>query len=1665
MSAGDSDNFLVSYCKQLLRGWKQPVLLGVAFLALWGVLELAWSFPAIRACGYPIGYLLRSESSGLSVTPYSPVFTSEEKPAFLVSSERDLFYRIKVISREALLRDVSDPVEKQRLSLNPFLDLPEASLDLKKIAALDSIYDGEGIFAPRHAHLAQARLVLPRTLPAGDYLIQVEARPLIGQQTERLLLPFRVTDLGAIIKTDCSRTKILAFDLVKRKVLSGVDIEIFERSASDDSKRSSLIRTTTGADGFAEVEFPQRLREDQSALTRLLYDIRRGKDRAYLGNFESDHLFQMRQVSEGWRNGPAGSFVPYDASSRYRCQLSFDKPLYRLGETVSFSGQIAMLTLDGIELPDKQVGVKLSVRDPEFKEVFEGEVLTGADGSFSVSLNPEKLKRTGIYEIDITHPDNDRSRAAFFIDQYRKPDFKVSGKPLKERFVDGDKVQMDVQCNYFFGAPVKNAEVSYAIRSFRKLNFESATRYQRNHMSSVLPVMYKGKVRTDGDGIARIEFVAPRPDKKELESRNYDFSDRDFQVEIEAVDLSRKVVSKVEHVIVDRGTVDIALKPERYLYSSGEKMSVDIRASDNKTAVSGLPVVMQVGYWRPGNSGFYDARFIEVYREEAATDQSGNAQLGFSIPDSLKTGAYDIRVTAHDSGGNLVGSRETVHIVSNEPPEYFENTGMSPQSPIKVELDKEDYRPGDTVRALVALPESKKPVVLVASLEGTSLGTTMVLPVKGRKAIAEFKLPEEFCFGREVTVAAVLDNHKPVVESADIKMPLALKELDVQVLCDQDRYEPGETARVEIVVHDKNTGKPVSNAWCSSSVIDESVHELAGTMQERRTLPDSEQSIEETIYRPFVNRVATRFTFSDYFLPVYERQKLFDGRGFFLAGIFSSHEFHMMSRAAGDDGISLGGPANDVYYAEFEKTGKRSSSKTAFRIPVRSDFKDALAWQPHLMTDTSGKARFSVKLSDDLTTWRVSTTVFDKALDFGQVHSNFRVSRDFIATLALPRFYTRGDETAITALVHNLTDSAQKVNLSLDTSEQIQLNNYQPSTVNLAAGESIRHGWPATIKRAGQASLKLTARGASVNASDAVAQKIPVNDLGYRMYLSSNGILKDEVATASLPLKLPIGTDLAASSLRLELAPSLIGPVTGGYENLIQYPYGCTEQTLGRLIPSVVARRLKNELALHLPDAMEGKFDGIRSIALTKLKESQNGDGGWGWFKASKSDIYMTAQVMEGLYQMQQAGFKMIGFESMRANGLRYLESAVQSRATLPFDCTTRTDMARAIYVLSLYGKKLNPIAKANTFLRVDEMPPEALSYLVLAFKKQGEPNLQIVYERLKLLANEDIRYTHYDHTERMLKMLDGGKGNPYTYRYTGVETTALALRAVAAVEPDDDILLERMASWLILERDQNGWNNTKCTASVLTALLEKELAQGIDRKTDFTVDLSFLGGVSKHLDFDKTIEQEERSIQLPLVNPQQSPGQKSGLVIKKSGPGWLYFTSILSCMRPLSPGEQPVLKSLPEDLKLRSEFYKLTRTVVKNETAYRKTLLGPGDVLRADELVMMRVEVDAPSSYPYVLLEAPLPSGAEVQDNTLRILDEKGKEEPAASLNWYTHKDRLDDKIAFFAERLPAGKNSFTAFLRLEMPGVFNVIPAHLETMYSNKVRAHSKASLLKVK
>jgi len=100
------------------------------------------------------------------------------------------------------------------------------------------------------------------------------------------------------------------------------------------------------------------------------------------------------------------------------------------------------------------------------------------------------------------------------------------------------------------------------------------------------------------------------------------------------------------------------------------------------------------------------------------------------------------------------------------------------------------------------------------------------------------------------------------------------------------------------------------------------------------------------------------------------------------------------------------------------------------------------------------------------------------------------------------------------------------------------------------------------------------------------------------------------------------------------VAPSLAVTMLDALPYLVDYPYGCTEQTLSRFLPAAIVANTLRSRGLSAEDAMKRAFGGIepetagkthpsgkKSLAdldavtrasLDRLYDFQHSDGGWG---------------------------------------------------------------------------------------------------------------------------------------------------------------------------------------------------------------------------------------------------------------------------------------------------------------------------------------------------------------------------------------------------------------------------------------------------------------------
>ena len=136
------------------------------------------------------------------------------------------------------------------------------------------------------------------------------------------------------------------------------------------------------------------------------------------------------------------------------------------------------------------------------------------------------------------------------------------------------------------------------------------------------------------------------------------------------------------------------------------------------------------------------------------------------------------------------------------------------------------------------------------------------------------------------------------------------------------------------------------------------------------------------------------------------------------------------------------------------------------------------------------------------------------------------------------------------------------------------------------------------------------------------------------------------------------------SRLDVRFSPTLAGALVDALPYLANYPYGCTEQTLNRFLPTVITQKVLINLGVDLKairdkhtnlnaqqigDARErGKewkgyehnpvFDQaevtkMAAAGLKRLADMQLSDGGWGWFSGfgEYASPHTTALVVHGL--------------------------------------------------------------------------------------------------------------------------------------------------------------------------------------------------------------------------------------------------------------------------------------------------------------------------------------------------------------------------------------------------------------------------------------------------
>lgn len=690
----------------------------------------------------------------------------------------------------------------------------------------------------------------------------------------------------------------------------------------------------------------------------------------------------------------------------------------------------------------------------------------------------------------------------------------------------------------------------------------------------------KGQVRLNENGEAIITLSNRKPQDAPAIIENGAY-DKTLRLAAKVTDDANRIVETETSILSAYALVRPTIGFDKSVYTVQDTANITVKTRDPAGRAVSSAAKVTIFYTR--KTRFYNREKLrneETIEEVPLFSQVVQTDSYGTATLSAKLGRAGYlraEVSATDALGRTSKSETHFWSLSKiQQPDYYWGGYEFPA--IEITPDKTTYQPGETVRALVTTDKDKGYALL--TLQGDRVFWYRVVKLSGRVNVVTFPFPHAAAPGAHL-VAGTSSGYTWSQDTAYLKAIAPAQQLKIAITTSKSEYRPGASAEYSLLVKDGN-GKP-QRADVSLGLVDKAIYSLAN---------DETPDPVEFFYGSRENLVSTSWEFP--------------------------------------------GEVQGGSYQRIEQA-----------VPVRRNFQDTAYWNPFVTTDENGKATLRIALPDNLTTWRATARAFTADTKVGAATDEILVTKPLLTRLILPRFLTQTDRVRAQVIVQNNSPRNQDVRVSLrGNGVSIQpageeIKGAQNKTI--PAGSSASFYWMIgadAIPQGNFANLIATARvGAEAMSEDSDAQelKLPIQPRGFPVREWQNAVVRHAGSTLSLA---PAPNAVAnASRLRIALAPSLAGPMLGALPSLIQYPYGCTEQTLSRFVPAMVAAKTIEELKLPAPDAAK-ELPEIVKAARSTLYSYQHSDGGWGWWPDDNSDPYMTAYAVYGLSLAKESGYE-----------------------------------------------------------------------------------------------------------------------------------------------------------------------------------------------------------------------------------------------------------------------------------------------------------------------------------------------------------------------------------------------------------------------------------------
>jgi alpha-2-macroglobulin len=1598
---------------------------------------------------------------------------------------------------------------------------------------------------PRPEHVDSRVTVETPLEKPGAYLVTATMQ---NGNTSRILV--WVTDTVILKKQLDNQTYYFVGDALTGTPIGGADVEFFGWKVERVNPKTNEFRVLTkqfkakaDADGQVIVSPEQQDNQYQWLITATKKKNPDETRFAYLGF--TNVWYQRRYDAE------------YNATKVFTIT---DRPVYRPDQTVQWKAWIEHAKYDE-PFTSAFAGKTFTVRvmNPKGEKIYDKSHTADEYGGIAGELFVQKSMTLGVYALQVFEGKKDRHLGGgnFRVEEYKKPEFEVTVDAPKEPVQLGDKIEATVKAKYYFGAPVVQAKVKYKVtRQQHTARWYPAGdwdwMYGRGYwwFSPDFPwypgwhewgcfapvpwwwqrqpappeVVLENEVPIDPDGTVKIPIdTLPA---KEMHGNQ----DHEYTITAEITDQSRRTIVGTGKVMVARKPFQVFTWLNKGFFRAGDTVTAHFKAQtlDQKPVegkgqltllkvtydAANKPVEKAVETWDVDTN-------VEGYaRQQVKAAEAGQYRLSYKVTDAKNhtiEGGYLFIVRGEGFTGNDFRFND-----------------------LEIVVDQKEYQPGDKAKLMINTNHVGSTVLLFARPANGVYLAPKVIRLTGKSVEQEVAIVQRDMPNMFVEAVTIADG-RVHSEMKELIVPPEKRVLNIDVQPSQQEYKPGQDATVRIKVTDID-GKPFVGSTVVS-IYDKSVEYISGGSNvpeikeffwkwRRHHQPQTMSSLQHWFGQLLRGGEKTMMNLGIFGETVADEIRPNLGapvsQGGPANGNFRARGGAMRQMAVGGPpaapgfagggfgGAPMGGLAADAAMMPMEANMRREAEggdrdqaeqqggpMGQFQEPtVRKNFADTAYWNASLKTDGDGIALVKLKMPEQLTAWKVRVWGIGHGTKVGQGEAEVVTKKDLIVRLQAPRFFVQKDEVVLSANVHNYLKAAKDVQVHLELfGGTLASQDPLVRQIKVPAGGEQRVDWRVKVMNEGEAIVRMKAL--SDEDSDAMEMSFPCLIHGMLKMESFTGVIRPDKDMGSAFFNVPAERRKEQSRLEVRYSPTLAGAMVDALPYLVDYPYGCTEQTLNRFLPTVITQRILQRMNIDLKDVAkhqvnlnaqeigddkerlkqwkrgnrnpvfdEAEVKNMVQEGVNALTSMQLSDGGWGWFSGfgERSWPHTTAVVVHGLQIARDNDVPVPA--AMLQRGIDWLKNYQDEQTTRLRNFPTRTNpwkqsadnLDALVYMILVDANLDNQEMRGYLYRDRNNLAVYAKAMFGLALHKvQDEEKLAMILRNIEQFVVQD--------DENQTAYLRLPVNNPWWYWYgSEIEANAYYLKLLSKTSPRDVKAAGLVKYLLNNRRHATYWNSTRDTAVCIEAMADYLKASGEDRP-DMTVEV-WLDG-AKHKEVRITHENLFTFDNRLVLEGEKITAGKHNLEIKRRGSGPVYWNAYVTNFT-----LEDFIEKAGLEVKVNRKYYKLTPVDHKIKISgakgqpldqkvekFERTELpsppwGEGQGVRgwpevkSGDLVEIELEIDSKNDYEYVIFEDPKAAGFE----------------PLNIRSGYTYTglgaymEVRDEKIAFFARVLPRGKHSITYRMRAEIPGQFSALPTRAYAMYAPELKGNSDEIKIRV-